>query len=745
MNEDFNEFNKQIVDVQSAKAALLWAFERTQGLSLTVRSLKEQLEQKNLALRDLQRQNLELQRDYDYTELDRTALQQKLKAFQEQIGSLSVQIANKESELTVALHDAQNTILPIQKELEMWKRANNELQAKLSNIQSDEFAKFQEDLKEKKDSHYKDRIHIILEESEGQRKMLQNHISQLNALVKDKENQTEQLYQKVILLETNSEKQKFDLHQEITRVKALPHEKENAFNQLQQTLNLTKSKLDEISNEKTLLEEQLQGMEAIAQQRARQIEELNQKLVQSEIKTAHQNQTVHYHDEKFESLIKDKERQYMKLREEADTAKLKLEDSERRKMLSQEHIRQLEKAQEESGAHVRGLNKKMVSIKIDAEKQRHAQLNEFENLQLLATEKGKKIQNLRDEVNQMRAKMEDSLKIKKAMKETEQSLSSEIIKRNLQIQQLTYTLSGIESNHNTEIDEIQKKNEETKNILQEKTFQSESQLKEKDQTLQTLNEQHLQSKLESEKRFQTQQNETNQIKIACEEKESAVQKSQQELSELKFNFEEEKRQAHSLKNYVDELHKVISERGQEIETLRKKLASLELVSETRERTKRVTDDTRAKKETLTQELKNPIAGPAKILLAESNLKSLQLLTQFLTDEKHIVSQLSDGEKFIQTVQEYNPDVIILDIALNQANSYKLCREVSTGLQTKNIPIILMSSYATTQEIFSDDPQSSVKEFLTKPFSAKDLLNTVRKALRHGAKMKFESSETGSPS
>lgn len=93
-----DELNQDVTNLQSAKVAMGWALEKAEGLSLSIQSLKEQLEQKNHEIKFLQNQNIELQKNIQQTEFEKSSLLQKMQSFQDEITTLLVQISEKEKE-----------------------------------------------------------------------------------------------------------------------------------------------------------------------------------------------------------------------------------------------------------------------------------------------------------------------------------------------------------------------------------------------------------------------------------------------------------------------------------------------------------------------------------------------------------------------------------------------------------------------------------------------------------------------
>ena len=83
----------------------------------------------------------------------------------------------------------------------------------------------------------------------------------------------------------------------------------------------------------------------------------------------------------------------------------------------------------------------------------------------------------------------------------------------------------------------------------------------------------------------------------------------------------------------------------------------------------------------------------KILIVEDDIQSLYMLTFLLESNNYEVLQSNTGVDGIQKAKTYHPDAIILDIQLPEMDGYKVSRELKGNQQMKNIPIIVVTSFA----------------------------------------------------
>lgn len=117
----------------------------------------------------------------------------------------------------------------------------------------------------------------------------------------------------------------------------------------------------------------------------------------------------------------------------------------------------------------------------------------------------------------------------------------------------------------------------------------------------------------------------------------------------------------------------------------------------------------------------------KILVVEDNEDLARGLEIQLKREGYAVLKAKNGEAGIQSAVRENPDLILLDVMLPDTSGLDVCREIRIkGFQT---PIIMLTAKAEEidrvvgLEIGADD-------YMTKPFSMRELFARIRARLRH---------------
>jgi len=116
---------------------------------------------------------------------------------------------------------------------------------------------------------------------------------------------------------------------------------------------------------------------------------------------------------------------------------------------------------------------------------------------------------------------------------------------------------------------------------------------------------------------------------------------------------------------------------------------------------------------------------ATILIVEDERNLSNLIRRNLEDEGYGVSQVFDGASALDAVAASAPDLVILDIMLPGMDGLQVCRQLR---QRSIVPVLMLTARAEEidrvlgLEVGADD-------YLTKPFSMRELTARVRAILR----------------
>lgn len=112
-----------------------------------------------------------------------------------------------------------------------------------------------------------------------------------------------------------------------------------------------------------------------------------------------------------------------------------------------------------------------------------------------------------------------------------------------------------------------------------------------------------------------------------------------------------------------------------------------------------------------------------ILIADDSLTERTHLAQILQDAGYHVLTASSGNEAASIATKKQPDLIFLDIIMEDGDGYKTCRTLKRDKKTQQIPIIMVSSKSN-----SVDKQWALQlgasAYITKPYAAEDILTEI---------------------
>jgi two-component system response regulator RegX3 len=119
---------------------------------------------------------------------------------------------------------------------------------------------------------------------------------------------------------------------------------------------------------------------------------------------------------------------------------------------------------------------------------------------------------------------------------------------------------------------------------------------------------------------------------------------------------------------------------------------------------------------------------SKVLLIEDERALREALADALSSEGFIVSQAETGASGLAAFREAPPDLILLDLMLPEMGGIEVCRSIRS---TSRVPIIMVTAKASEVDRISG-LELGADDYVTKPFSARELIARIRAVLRRQA-------------
>ena len=117
--------------------------------------------------------------------------------------------------------------------------------------------------------------------------------------------------------------------------------------------------------------------------------------------------------------------------------------------------------------------------------------------------------------------------------------------------------------------------------------------------------------------------------------------------------------------------------------------------------------------------------PRIVLVVDDDKKIVNLVALYLKNEGYQVITSSDGEEALNLFYRQKPDLIVLDLMLPGVNGIDICRIIR---EKSNVPIIMLTA-RTTEEDKIEGLKIGADDYVTKPFSPRELVARVGSVLR----------------
>ena len=127
----------------------------------------------------------------------------------------------------------------------------------------------------------------------------------------------------------------------------------------------------------------------------------------------------------------------------------------------------------------------------------------------------------------------------------------------------------------------------------------------------------------------------------------------------------------------------------------------------------------------------------RILVVDDEPSVTDLIAYNLRKSLYDVIIAADGREALRLVREYSPDLILLDLMIPEVDGLDVCREIR---RSSDVPVIMITARGEEVdrvlglEIGADD-------YVTKPFSMRELLARIKAVLRRAQKVNGEESSS----
>lgn len=116
----------------------------------------------------------------------------------------------------------------------------------------------------------------------------------------------------------------------------------------------------------------------------------------------------------------------------------------------------------------------------------------------------------------------------------------------------------------------------------------------------------------------------------------------------------------------------------------------------------------------------------KILAVDDNSISLAAIEHELKKEYEIIP-INSGIRALQYLKREKPDLILLDIQMEQKDGIETLREIREMERCSDIPVIMLTS-KQEKEVVLETSKLGIYDYVLKPFKGDDLQQRIKRVL-----------------
>ncbi|WP_237741279.1 hybrid sensor histidine kinase/response regulator [Geminocystis herdmanii] len=119
---------------------------------------------------------------------------------------------------------------------------------------------------------------------------------------------------------------------------------------------------------------------------------------------------------------------------------------------------------------------------------------------------------------------------------------------------------------------------------------------------------------------------------------------------------------------------------------------------------------------------------SSILVVDDEPDNFDVIETFLSNENYSLHYASNGYEAIATLDDVQPDLILLDVMMPELDGIEVCRQIKNRARWKVIPIIMVTALNSKEDL-ANCLESGADDFIGKPVNSMELRARVKSMLR----------------
>jgi DNA-binding response OmpR family regulator len=117
----------------------------------------------------------------------------------------------------------------------------------------------------------------------------------------------------------------------------------------------------------------------------------------------------------------------------------------------------------------------------------------------------------------------------------------------------------------------------------------------------------------------------------------------------------------------------------------------------------------------------------RILIVDDEPNIVLALELLMKREGYEIRTVGDGERAVEAVETFRPDLILLDVMMPRMDGYEVCQRIRADATLKDISIVMLT--AKGREVEKEKGLALGADlYITKPFSTREVVRKVKELL-----------------
>jgi len=114
----------------------------------------------------------------------------------------------------------------------------------------------------------------------------------------------------------------------------------------------------------------------------------------------------------------------------------------------------------------------------------------------------------------------------------------------------------------------------------------------------------------------------------------------------------------------------------------------------------------------------------RILIVDDEPNIVASLEFLMRGDDYDVLVARNGEEALRLAERFRPDLVLLDVMMPQRSGFEVCRRIRENPVLSDMKIVMLTARGRDVER-EKGLRTGANAYVTKPFSTKELMNTVR--------------------